>query len=114
MKAAFRIAFLLSPAISFAVGLLGAAATDDYGVDGSLSAAICPVVYSLDETPAARGYHYTFFGNAFFINNQGYLLTVAHVLETFKNGGQPSILVTGPRSEEHTSELQSLTNLVCR
>jgi len=24
--------------------------------------------YPDDETPAARGYHYTFFGNAFFIN----------------------------------------------
>ena len=40
-----------------------------------------------------RGYHYTFFGNAFFINEQGYLLTVAHVLETFRDGGQPYILV---------------------
>ena len=96
MKAACRIVLLLSPAISFAVGLSGAAATDDYGVDGLFSAAICPVVYRLDETPAASGYHYSFFGNAFFINDQGYLLTVAHVLETFKNGGQPSILVTRP------------------
>jgi Trypsin-like peptidase domain len=98
MKARCRIVLLLSPAISLAVGLLGAAAADDYGVDNSLSAAICPVVYGLDETQAARGYHYTFFGNAFFINDQGYLLTVAHVLEAFKNGGQPSILVTRPDS----------------
>ena len=97
---------LLSPAISLAVGLLGAAAADDNGVDNSLSAAICPVVYGLDETEAARGYHYTFFGNAFFINDQGYLLTVAHVLEAFKNGGQPSILVTRPDSPP---QLLSLT-----
>ena len=98
MKATFRIALFLSAAISFAVGQLRSAATNDYGVDGSPSAAICSVVYRLDETPATRGYHYTFFGNAFFINDQGYLLTVAHVLETFKNGGQPSILVTRPDS----------------
>ena len=57
------------------------------------AAALCPVVYPDDQTPAGRGYHYTFFGNAFFISDQGYLLTVAHVLETFRNGGQPYILV---------------------
>jgi Trypsin-like peptidase domain len=101
MKAVLRIALFLAAAISFAIGLLSAAAGDEYGVDSSLSAPICPVVYRLDETPAERGYHYTFLGNAFFINDQGYLLTVAHVahvLETFKNGGQPSILVTRPDS----------------
>jgi len=64
----------------------------------SASAALCPVVYPDDQTPAARGYHYTFFGNAFFINDQGYLLTVAHVLETFRDGGQPYILVNRPNS----------------
>jgi hypothetical protein len=64
----------------------------------SASAALCPIVYPDDETPAARGYHYTFFGNAFFINEQGYLLTVAHVLETFRDGGQPYILVNRPNS----------------
>lgn len=98
MKDALRIALFLGAALSFALSLLSATATDEYGVDSSLSAAICQVVYRLDETPAERGYHYTFFGNAFFINDQGYLLTVAHVLETFKNGGQPSILVTRPDS----------------
>src|SRR5438046_7863978 len=30
------------------------------------------------------------------------------------NQNLPSFLVIAPRSEEHTSELQSLTNLVCR
>lgn len=55
--------------------------------------ALCPVVYPDDQTPARRGYRYTFFGNAFFINDQGYLLTVAHVLESFRDGGQPYILV---------------------
>lgn len=61
--------------------------------DDSAIASVCPVVYPDDQTPASRGYHYTFFGNAFFINDQGYLLTVAHVLETFRDGGQPYILV---------------------
>ncbi len=59
----------------------------------SATAALCPVVYPDDQSPASRGYHYTFFGNSFFINDQGYLLTVAHVLETFRNGGQPYVLV---------------------
>ncbi|MGC1414131.1 MAG: serine protease [Candidatus Acidiferrum sp.] len=59
----------------------------------SANAALCPVVYPDDQTPSGRGYHYTFIGNAFFINEQGYLLTVAHVLETFRDGGQPYILV---------------------
>jgi hypothetical protein len=60
------------------------------------TAALCPIVYPDDQTPASRGYHYTFFGNAFFINDEGYLLTVAHVLETFRDGGQPYILVNRP------------------
>jgi len=63
--------------------------------------ALAPVVYNDDETPGARGYHYTFFGNAFFINEQGYMLTVAHVLETFGDSGQPYILVTRPNAPPH-------------
>jgi hypothetical protein len=59
----------------------------------SLSGAVCPIIYPDDQFPGARGYHYTFFGNAFFINDQGYLLTAAHVLDTFRDGGQPYILV---------------------
>lgn len=99
MKAAQKFTLILSAAaISCSVGLLAGAGPDDSSADSSLRAAVCPVVYRLDESPAAHGYHYTFFGNAFFINDQGYLLTVAHVLETFKNGGQPSILVTRPNS----------------
>jgi hypothetical protein len=60
--------------------------------------AVAPLVYKLDQSPSNHGYHYTFFGNAFFINDQGYLLTVAHVLETFRDGGQPFILVNRPNS----------------
>ena len=62
--------------------------------DASLTAAVCPIVYQLDQSPSSRGYGYSFFGNGFFINKQGYLLTAAHVLETFRDGGQPYILVS--------------------
>jgi hypothetical protein len=60
----------------------------------TFSAAVCPVVYQLDDSPGARGYHYVFYGNSFFINRDGYLLTAAHVLSQFRDGsGQPCILV---------------------
>ena len=102
MKPARKLALLLSCVAVASAGAIAvvvlAAAPADPGADASLTAAICPIVYRLDESPSSRGYHYTFFGNAFFINEQGYLLTVAHVLETFRDGGQPSILVTRPNS----------------
>ena len=71
---------------------LGIATT---GVSGSeaVSAAICPVVYPLDESSSERGYHYIFYGNAFFIDRDGYLVTAAHVLSDFHDGGQPHILL---------------------
>jgi len=78
--------------------LAAGAASEDLADDASLSAAICPVVYQLEQSPSSHGYRYSFFGNAFFINEQGYLLTVAHVLETFRDGGQPYILVSRPNS----------------
>jgi Trypsin-like peptidase domain len=62
----------------------------------TLSDAVCPVVYQLDKAPGRRGYHYIFYGNAFFINRDGYLLTAAHVLSEFRDGGQPSILLRLP------------------
>ena len=86
------------PGILGVASLTSATVADDTANDASLTAAICPIVYRLDESPSARGYHYAFFGNGFFINDQGYLLTVAHVLETFRNGGQPSALVIRPNS----------------
>lgn len=79
-----------------AVGLAAGAAASGPEDDSSLSAAVCPLVYRLDESPSGRGYRYAFFGNAFFINDQGDLLTAAHVLETFRNVGQPSILLARP------------------
>src|SRR5258708_28113308 len=62
--------------------------------DTSLTAVVCPLVYQLDQSPSSGGYRYSFFGNGFFINGQGYLLTAAHVLEAFRDGGQPYILVS--------------------
>ena len=67
-------------------------------VDASPDAALCPVVYRLDQSPSARGFHYAFFGNAFFINEQGYLLTDAHVLDTFRDGGQPFVILRRPNA----------------
>lgn len=67
--------------------------------DSGPAAAICPVVYPLDETPSEKGYHYLFYGNAFFINEDGYLITAAHLINSFRDGGQPHILVELPSGE---------------
>jgi len=61
----------------------------------ALSSAICPIVYPVDQSPSERGYHYIFYGNGFFINNEGYLLTAAHVLSQL-NDAQPYILLRLP------------------
>jgi hypothetical protein len=98
VRLARKIAVFSLGATASAAVLLASSATDSSSSDASLTAALCPIVYRLDESPSARGYHYTFFGNAFFINDQGDLLTSAHVLETFRNGGQPSIIVSRPNS----------------
>ncbi len=90
--AALALAWAVSP---FAARLTQAQTNS---ADDPASAALCPIVYPDDQSPAVRGYHYTFFGNAFFINDEGYLLTVAHVLETFRDGGQPYILVNRPNA----------------
>jgi len=63
------------------------------GTDAGIVGAICPVVYPLDESSGDRGIHYTFYGNAFFIDEQGYLLTAAHVLSDFRDGGEPHIVL---------------------
>jgi outer membrane biosynthesis protein TonB len=68
------------------------AATDKLADDAALSAAICPIVYPVDQSPSDRGFHYLFYGNGFFINEQGYLITAAHVLSQL-HGGQPYILL---------------------
>ncbi len=65
------------------------------GDEDTLSAAVCSIVYPVDQTPSERGYHYLFYGNGFFINEQGYLVTAAHVLSQIR-GGQPYILLRPP------------------
>jgi S1-C subfamily serine protease len=98
VRPARKIAAFSLAAVAWTAVLLASTATDNSSSDASLTAALCPIVYRLDESPSSRGYHYTFFGNAFFINDQGYLLTSAHVLETFRDGGQPCIIVSRPNS----------------
>ena len=71
--------------------------------DGGLSAALCQVVYPLDES-AEEGYRYMFFGNGFFINDQGYIVTAAHLLGYFRNGGVPYILVGPPEGPRRMVE----------
>lgn len=63
--------------------------------DDNLSLAICPIVYPLDQEPDERGFHYLFYGNAFFINNEGYLLTAAHVLSQLTDS-EPYIVLRLP------------------
>ncbi len=88
------------------ISLVRAAAATNTGEDeGALASAICPVVYPVDETPGGHGYQYAFYGNGFFISREGYLITAAHVLHSFRDGGQPYILVT--RSEAPPTMLKA-------
>ena len=75
---------------------------------GGFLAAICPIVYSLDESSAERGYRYIFYGNAFFIHQDGYLLTAAHVLSDFRDGGQPQILLRLPEAPPRLVKIEVL------
>lgn len=76
---------------------------DNVAADPSISAAVCQVVYPLDETPE-DGYRYMFFGNGFFINDQGYVVTAAHLLSYFRYGGEPYILVGPPEGPSRMLE----------
>jgi trypsin-like peptidase/TonB-like protein len=60
--------------------------------DATLWDSICPIVYPVDQSASDRGVHYLFYGNGFFINSDGYLVTAAHVLSQL-HGGQPYILL---------------------
>ncbi len=72
------------------------AALDKPADDAALSAAMCPIVFPLDQFPTSQGYRYFFYGDAFFINEDGYLITAAHVVSSFRDGGRPYILVGPP------------------
>jgi outer membrane biosynthesis protein TonB len=71
---------------------IAVSAPDRTADDSALFAAIVPIVYPVDQSASDRGVHYLFYGNGFFINNEGYLLTAAHVLSQL-HGGQPHILL---------------------
>jgi hypothetical protein len=71
------------------------ATTENLADDTVLSDAVCPIVYPVDQSSSDRGYHYLFYGNGFFINEQGYLITAAHVLSQL-HGGQAYILLHDP------------------
>ena len=88
-------------AVCFLFGFTPAKASEKPRDARSLAEAICPVVYPLDETPSEKGYHYLFYGNAFFVNEDGYLVTAAHLLHSFKDGGQPHVLVELPSGQRH-------------
>jgi len=60
--------------------------------DGKLFDAICPIIYPVDQSATDRGCHYLFYGNGFFINSDGYLITAAHVLSQL-HGGHPYVLL---------------------
>lgn len=85
----------------------GAVAKANYGTavqnDSAITAALCQVVYPLDATQE-DGYRYMFFGNGFFVNDQGYIVTAAHLLGYFRNGGIPYILVGPPEGPRQMIE----------
>lgn len=90
----------IPPAISVCLlcfHFVSMATTPPAGV-APLSAAICPVVYPLDESSSERGYRYIFYGNAFFIDRDGYLITAAHVLSDLHDGGQPHVVLRLPEA----------------
>src|SRR5579863_6539357 len=101
-RALAAFAFVLWPVLANSAH--ARAAGDD---SDTLSAAICPIVYQVDQTPFERGYHYLFYGNGFFINSDGYLITAAHVLNQL-HGGQPYILLHQSSSEFRIARAASI------
>lgn len=62
-----------------------------------VDAALCEIVYPVDRPPLPADKRYLFFGNGFFIDDKGHLLTAAHVVSDL-DGGQPYVLIR-PTSE---------------
>src|SRR6516164_8735410 len=100
----FRLVFVISLAVS--CGLVANSASENPADDGAVLASICPLVYPLDQFPTERGYRYLFFGDAFFINEEGYLVTAAHILNSFRDGGRPYILVGSPRGPRRLQQAE--------
>ncbi len=99
MRAQFKskLSGIILSAIAFALSFpVLERASRAAAAGNQLAAALCQVVYPLDQFPKANAYHYTFFGNAFFINEEGYLITASHVLSAFREGGKPHIIVGPP------------------
>ena len=91
------LVFLACLGLSCAACLLAWGGSSSLTASGedTLSSAICPIIYPLDQEPSERGFHYLFYGNAFFINNEGYLLTAAHVLSQLTDS-EPYIVLRLP------------------
>ena len=100
------VVVLLLAALIISRPRAAAATSERPADDAALLAAVCPVVYPLDQLPTERGYRYFFFGNAFFINENGYLITAAHVVSSFRDGGRPYILVGSPRGPRRLQQAE--------
>lgn len=102
-----KLSALVFTGIAFALSFATFEAAPRVAAAGvPLEAALCQVVYPLDQFPGAQNYHYTFFGNAFFINEDGYLITASHVVSAFREGGKPHIIVGSPEEPRRLLEAQ--------
>jgi outer membrane biosynthesis protein TonB len=92
MKSNRKIAGAFAALVCVLWPAIAACAPNQIADDATLWDAICPIVYPVDQSASDHGVHYLFFGNGFFINSDGYVLTAAHVLSQL-HGGQPYILL---------------------
>jgi len=92
MKSNCKIAAAFAALVCVLWPAIAACAPNQIADDATLWDAICPIVYPVDQSASDHGVHYLFFGNGFFINSDGYVLTAAHVLSQL-HGGQPYILL---------------------
>ena len=97
MKLNKRLTATILTAVVFLPCRVASGATTNKATDDTtLPTAVCQIVYPQDQFPSGDGYQYIFLGNGFFINEDGYLVTAAHLMSWFRNGGQPYILVGPP------------------
>jgi TonB family protein len=79
-NAIYRFLTAAMIACGCSVSVFASTVSESMESESDLSFAVCPIVYPLDQAASDRGLHYLFYGNGFFINDKGYLLTTAHVL----------------------------------